>query len=148
MSECVYTRPHPFLPFWGIARVCSVAGSSLSLIISNVPEKMKDSIVWWLPHPTSPPPKKIITKISSLIYPWTYVDTLKKAIGLAVKELKRVKEKSEIGKGSTVVWGLDKAGNEINSPCHWQIQLQTVFTFLSSNSFSYSRSNRISPCQW
>ena len=31
------------------------------------------------------------------------MDTLKKAIGLAVKELKRVKEESEIGKGSTVV---------------------------------------------
>ena len=55
------------------------------------------------PHLPPPPQKKIITKISSLIYPWTYVDTLKKAIGLAVKELKRVKEKSEIGKGSTVV---------------------------------------------
>ena len=135
--------------FWGIARVCSVAGSSLSFLISNVLEQMKESTVWWLPHLTSPPPqpKKIVTKINSLICPWTYVDILKKAVGLALKELKRVKKKSEIGNGSTVVWGLDEVENEINSPCHWQIQRQTVFTFLSSNSFSYSRSNRISPCQ-
>lgn len=47
------------------------------------------------------------------------MDILKKAIGLALKELKRVKEKSEIGKGSTLVWGLDEVENEINSPCHW-----------------------------
>ena len=31
------------------------------------------------------------------------MDIIKKAIGLALKELKRVKEKSEIGKGSTLV---------------------------------------------
>lgn len=31
------------------------------------------------------------------------MDIIKKAIGLALKELKRVKEKSEIGKGSNLV---------------------------------------------
>ena len=84
-------------------RVCSVAGSSLFFLISNVSEQMKERIVWRLPLPPFPPPKKILTKINSLVCPLTYVDTLKKAIGLALKELKRAKEKREIGKGSTVV---------------------------------------------
>ena len=61
---------------------------------------MKDSIVWRLQHLSPHSPQKNNNKNKFLDLP---LDTFKKAIGLAVKELKRVKEKSEIGKGSTVV---------------------------------------------
>lgn len=100
------------------------------------------------PPPHLPSSKKNNNKNKFLDLPLDLCGYPQKSNRTGCERVERVKEKSEIGKGSTVVWGLDKAGNEINSPCHWQIQLQTVFTFLSSNSFSYSRSNRISPCQW